>query len=32
MRERAVLARGSVDVESAPGDGTVIELRLGAAA
>jgi two-component system sensor histidine kinase UhpB len=32
MRERAVLAGGRVDVRSAPGRGTAIELRLGAAA
>ncbi len=32
MRERAVLAGGRVDVASAPGRGTTIELRLGAAA
>jgi two-component system sensor histidine kinase UhpB len=32
MRERAVLAGGRVDVTSAPGRGTTIELRLGAAA
>jgi two-component system sensor histidine kinase UhpB len=32
MRERAVLAGGRVDVRSSPGDGTVIELRLGTAA
>jgi two-component system sensor histidine kinase UhpB len=32
MRERAVLAGGRVDVASAPGAGTTIELRLGAAA
>jgi two-component system sensor histidine kinase UhpB len=32
MRERAVLAGGSLDVDSAPGGGTTIELRLGAAA
>ncbi|HEX7300257.1 MAG TPA: sensor histidine kinase [Solirubrobacteraceae bacterium] len=32
MRERAVLAGGSLEVDSAPGAGTTIELRLGAAA
>ena len=32
MRERAVLAGGRLDVSSAPGVGTTIELRLGAAA
>jgi two-component system, NarL family, sensor histidine kinase UhpB len=32
MRERAVLAGGRFCVESAPGRGTTIELRLGAAA
>jgi len=32
MRERAVLAGGRVDVASAPGAGTTIELRLGEAA
>jgi two-component system, NarL family, sensor histidine kinase UhpB len=32
MRERAVLAGGRLDVSSAPGAGTTIELRLGAAA
>jgi two-component system, NarL family, sensor histidine kinase UhpB len=32
MRERAVLAGGRLDVASAPGAGTTIELRLGAAA
>jgi two-component system, NarL family, sensor histidine kinase UhpB len=32
MRERAVLAGGRLDVSSSPGDGTTIELRLGAAA
>ena len=32
MRERAVLAGGRLDVASAPGSGTTIELRLGAAA
>jgi two-component system sensor histidine kinase UhpB len=32
MRERAVLAGGRLDVDSAPGAGTTIELRLGAAA
>lgn len=32
MRERAALAGGRVQVHSAPGDGTAIELRLGAAA
>jgi two-component system, NarL family, sensor histidine kinase UhpB len=32
MRERAVLARGRLDVASAPGAGTAIELRLGTAA
>jgi two-component system sensor histidine kinase UhpB len=32
MRERAVLAGGRVDIASAPGAGTTIELRLGAAA
>jgi two-component system sensor histidine kinase UhpB len=32
MRERAVLAGGRVSVASAPGQGTAIELRLGAAA
>ncbi len=32
MRERAVLAGGGVLVRSVPGDGTVIELRLGSAA
>ena len=32
MRERAVLAGGNFCVESAPGRGTTIELRLGAAA
>jgi two-component system sensor histidine kinase UhpB len=32
MRERAVLAGGRVDVASVPGEGTTIELRLGAAA
>jgi two-component system sensor histidine kinase UhpB len=31
MRERAVLAGGRVEVDSAPGAGTTIELRLGAA-
>ena len=30
MRERAMLARGSVDVRSAPGEGTTIELKLPA--
>ncbi len=29
MRERAALAGGSLDVRSAPGDGTTVELRLG---
>jgi two-component system sensor histidine kinase UhpB len=32
MRERAALARGSVHVRSAPGQGTSIELRLGGGA
>jgi two-component system, NarL family, sensor histidine kinase UhpB len=32
MRERAVLAGGRLEVSSAPGAGTTIELRLGAAA
>jgi two-component system sensor histidine kinase UhpB len=32
MRERAVLAGGCLDVSSAPGAGTTIELRLGEAA
>jgi two-component system sensor histidine kinase UhpB len=32
MRERAVLAGGRLDVASAPGSGTTVELRLGAAA
>jgi two-component system sensor histidine kinase UhpB len=32
MRERAVLAGGRVNVASGPGEGTTIELRLGAAA
>ena len=32
MRERAVLAGGRFCVDSAPGRGTTIELRLGAAA
>jgi two-component system, NarL family, sensor histidine kinase UhpB len=32
MRERAVLAGGRLDVSSAPGAGTTVELRLGAAA
>ena len=32
MRERAVLAGGRFYVDSAPGHGTTIELRLGAAA
>jgi two-component system sensor histidine kinase UhpB len=32
MRERAVLAGGRLEVSSAPGDGTTVELRLGAAA
>jgi two-component system, NarL family, sensor histidine kinase UhpB len=32
MRERATLAGGRLDVASAPGSGTTIELRLGAAA
>jgi two-component system, NarL family, sensor histidine kinase UhpB len=32
MRERALLAGGRLDVSSAPGAGTTIELRLGAAA
>jgi two-component system sensor histidine kinase UhpB len=32
MRERAVLAGGRLEVASAPGAGTTIELRLGAAA
>jgi two-component system sensor histidine kinase UhpB len=32
MRERAVLAGGRLDVDSTPGLGTTIELRLGAAA
>jgi signal transduction histidine kinase len=32
MRERAVLAGGSVAVRSVPGEGTLIELRLGEAA
>jgi signal transduction histidine kinase len=32
MRERAVLAGGRFCLESAPGRGTTIELRLGAAA
>jgi two-component system, NarL family, sensor histidine kinase UhpB len=31
MRERAVLAGGRVEVASSPGEGTTIELRLGAA-
>jgi signal transduction histidine kinase len=29
MRERAVLAGGTLTVRSHPGDGTTIELRLG---
>jgi two-component system, NarL family, sensor histidine kinase UhpB len=32
MRERAVLAGGRLEVSSAPGAGTTVELRLGAAA
>jgi signal transduction histidine kinase len=32
MRERAVLAGGRLEVASAPGSGTTVELRLGAAA
>jgi two-component system, NarL family, sensor histidine kinase UhpB len=32
MRERAVLAGGRVAIRSVPGEGTLIELRLGAAA
>jgi len=32
MRERAVLAGGSVVVRSAPGAGTTVELRVGGSA
>jgi signal transduction histidine kinase len=32
MRERAVLAGGRVAVRSVPGEGTLVELRLGGAA